>query len=52
MLCILYCVFVSRRPVSCVPNVDSGSGLGIYDCPFGFLRFIYDEYHATNEASM
>jgi hypothetical protein len=25
------------RPVSCVPNVASGSGLSILDCPFGFL---------------
>jgi hypothetical protein len=25
------------RPVFCVPNVASGSGLSILDCPFGFL---------------
>ena len=34
-LCAVIC-FVCRRPVSCVPNVASVSGLSIFDCPFGF----------------
>jgi hypothetical protein len=29
--------FVCLRPVSCVPNVASVSGLSILDCPLGFL---------------
>ena len=29
--------FVCIRPVSCVLNVASFSGLSIHDCPFGFL---------------
>jgi hypothetical protein len=28
---------VCLRPMSCVPNVSSVSGLSILDCPFGFL---------------
>jgi len=31
-----YKCFVFLRPVSCVPNVFSVSGLSILDCPFGF----------------
>ena len=39
LLSFLCCVvfFVSLRSVSCVPNVDSVSGLSIIDCPFGFF---------------
>ena len=35
----LYCVicFACLRPVSCVPNISSFSGLSILDCSFGFL---------------
>ena len=40
----MYCVFciVYLRPVFCVPNVASVSGLSILDFPFGFnpLTFI------------
>ena len=32
----LFC-FVCLRPVSCVRNVGSVSGLSIPHCPFGFL---------------
>jgi len=31
------CVCVVLRPLSCVPNVASFTGLSILDCPFGFL---------------
>ena len=34
---VVFLCFVCRRPVSCVPNVASVSGLSILDCPFGFL---------------
>jgi hypothetical protein len=34
---ILATYLVCRRPVSCVPNVFSVSGLYITDCPFSFL---------------
>ena len=30
-------IFVCLRPVSCVPNVASVSGLSFHNCPFGFL---------------
>ena len=35
----LFCIssFVCLRPVSCVPNVATVSGLSILNCPFGFL---------------
>jgi len=39
-ICFLFCVgfcSVGFNLVSCVPNVDSVSGLSILDCPFGFL---------------
>ena len=35
LCCVVF--FVSLRPVSCVPNVASFSGLSIIDCPFGFF---------------
>ena len=35
LCCVVFCV--SLRPVSCVTNVDSVSGLSIIDCPFGFF---------------
>ena len=34
-LCCVIC-FVCLRPVSCMPNVASVSGLSILDCPFSF----------------
>jgi len=35
---VLCCAFVFYlRPVSCVPNVVSFSGMSILDCPFGFV---------------
>ena len=37
----LYCFcFVCLRPVSCVPNVASFSGLSIRDCPFRFSLMV------------
>ena len=40
-LCIVFLLFFSLRPVSCVPNVASFSGPSFLDCPFGFyLTFI------------
>jgi hypothetical protein len=33
----VFLYFVFRRPVSCIPNVASVSGLSILDCTFGFL---------------
>ena len=33
---VVFFCFVSIRPVSCVPNVASFSGLSILDCLFGF----------------
>jgi len=35
-LCCVFC-FVCLRPVSCMPNVASISGLSIPHCPFDFL---------------
>ena len=35
-LCCVF-VFVSLRPMSCVTNVASVSGLSIVECPFGDL---------------
>ena len=29
------------HPVSCVPDVDSVSGLSILDCPLGFLKHLF-----------
>jgi len=40
--CYLFC-FVCLRPVSCVPNVASVSGLSILDCLFGFLQRLFRE---------
>ena len=37
VFCVGFFCFVCLRPVSCVPNVASVSGLSILDCPFGFL---------------
>ena len=37
-LCCVFC-FVYLRPVSCVPNVVSISGLSVSDCPFGHLNY-------------
>ena len=39
LIFLVFCVFcfVCLRPVSCVPNVASVSGLSILDFPFGFL---------------
>ena len=34
------------RPVSCVPNVASVSGLPILDYPFGFLQHLF---HITTQ---
>ena len=34
---VLCFCFVCRRPVSCVPNDASFSGLSIFDCPFGIF---------------
>ena len=34
IVCVCVCVYVSS---SCVPYVDSFSGLSIFDCPFGNL---------------
>ena len=35
---LVFCVvFLFGLSLSCVPNVDSFSGLSILDCPFGFL---------------
>ena len=38
-------VFFCLRPVSCVPNLASFSGMSILDCTFRFL------YHLFNEGS-
>jgi hypothetical protein len=38
-LCCIFC-FVCLRPVSCVTNVASVSGLFIPDCPFSFLLLL------------
>ena len=40
----LCCVFsfICPRPVSCVPNVASFSGLSIIDCHFGFLWRLFN----------
>ena len=36
--CVVLCFYVFfLRPVSCVYNVSSVSGLSILDCPFGFF---------------
>ena len=43
VLCLFFC-FVRLRPVFCVPNVASVSGLSILDCPFGFLERLYSMY--------
>jgi len=37
VFCVVYFCFLCLRPVSCVPNVASVSGLSIRDCTFGFL---------------
>jgi hypothetical protein len=38
LVCLFVCLFVfCHRPVSCVPNVTSLSGLSILDITFGFL---------------
>ena len=34
---LTFICFAGLRPVSCVPNVTSFSGMFILDCPFGFL---------------
>ena len=39
ILCCVFC-FVCLRPVSCVPNVVSFSGLSIFDCLLVSLTFI------------
>jgi hypothetical protein len=36
---------VCFRPVSCVPNVASVSGLFILDYPFGFLQRLFSINH-------
>ena len=41
---LVFCVllfFFCHRPVSCVPNVASVSGLSILDCHFGFLKRLF-----------
>ena len=41
VLLIFFFGFVCRRPVSCLPNVASGSGLSNLDLPFQFsLTFV------------
>jgi uncharacterized membrane protein len=35
--------FVCLRPVSCVPNVSSFSGLSILDYPFSFLKILFGQ---------
>ena len=41
VFCVVIFCFVCLRPVSCVPNVASLSGLSILDCLIGFsLTFI------------
>ena len=39
--CFVFVDFVCLRPLSCVPNVDSVSGLSILDRLFGFLLFLF-----------
>ena len=43
LICLVYCVvcLLSSFSVSCVPNVDSVSGLSILDCPPSFFTNIY-----------
>lgn len=36
-----FCLFICRRPVSYVPNVDNVSRFSIPDCLLGVLTFIY-----------
>jgi hypothetical protein len=41
VFCVMFLRFVYLRPVSCVPNVASFSGLFILDCRFCFLQCLY-----------
>jgi hypothetical protein len=40
VICVVF-VFVCLRPVSCVPDVASASGLSILDRPFCFLECLF-----------
>jgi hypothetical protein len=47
LICLVFCVvlcyfvLVCLRPVSCVPDVASASGLSILDRPFCFLECLF-----------
>ena len=45
-VCLFVCLFFFYlRPVACVPNVASSSGLAILDCLFGFLYPLFIPNH-------
>ena len=47
LVCVFFC-FVCLRPVSCVPNVASFSGLSTLYCLFGFLLRLVIAYMSNN----
>ena len=52
-LFVLFFCFVCLRPVSCVPNIGSVSGLSVFDCSFGLfisciLIFLYNVLTASS----
>ena len=51
VFCDEFLRFVCLRPVCCEPNVDSGFGLSILDCTFGFLLRLFIQTFVNDNES-
>jgi len=51
VFCVEFLRFACLRPVCCEPNVDSGFGLSILDCTFGFLLRLFIQTFVNDNES-